>query len=704
MAPAGETVPQDTVRKESANGLNARRGPFRAVLAVAVAAYAVALLASSSSLVAAVGLLTHVLAAAPGVLIARRVAPGAGWLVPLTFGPILGHAFTSVALLGFWAAGGRGAWMLAAAPALTALLAVPAGRLRDRWRFAPPLASDAIWLLLVLLIVPLVVTLPFSRVGVELADGQAYRAYFTADYVWRRAVVLELVKGDFLPVNPFYYGDTLHYYWLPHLQSAVEYLMLAPLAAALDDVLLVRSVLTDAMFVALLYGVTRQFVRTPWAAAAAVTCCLLFTSFEGLYVVWDHWRQGVPLAFIRSFNIDAASRWLFGGMPVDGLHRLLWYQPHHALGYGAGLLGLLVITLRQRRLDPVAMGCGAALLGLSILVSSFAGLMFTAAAALHEGISIARWRDWPRAALHVLAAAVPLLVAVASVFILEYVDRGGQVLMLGLNRVATRHVVVTTILSVGPVLALAGAGAAVAWRARRVDVSPVAAVLVTCVIFYFYVDVRDHQNVYVGWRAGHLTFMVSGALIGLAFERLASAGRWRRLGWSGVLLIILASAPTFAIDLYNTQDVTNREMGPGFRWTLVLSRDELDAFAWMQRNTFPDDLFQVDPFARDANTWAYLPAFADRRMYSGLPISMVPLRKYEERSRRIAEIYDLDPVRAHHRASRAHVKYIVVGPPEREAHPGVEERFAADPSLLVPVYRNPTISIYAVASTGTGEP
>ena len=58
--------------------------------------------------------------------------------------------------------------------------------------------------LLLLLLVPLVVGLPFAHVGEITADGQDYRAYFTADYVWRRAVVIELAKGDVLPVNPYF--------------------------------------------------------------------------------------------------------------------------------------------------------------------------------------------------------------------------------------------------------------------------------------------------------------------------------------------------------------------------------------------------------------------------------------------------------------------------------------------------------------------
>ena len=49
-----------------------------------------------------------------------------------------------------------------------------------------------------------------------------------------------------------------------------------------------------------------------------------------------------------------------------------------------------------------------------------------------------------------------------------------------------------------------------------------------------------------------------------------------------------------AIDLFNTQDIANRSMGPGFRWTLVLSPDEWDGLHWIRDHTEPDALVQVD--------------------------------------------------------------------------------------------------------------
>ncbi len=100
--------------------------------------------------------------------------------------------------------------------------------------------------------------------------------------------------------------------------------------------------------------------------------------------------------------------------------------------------------------------------------------------------------------------------------------------------------------------------------------------------------------------------------------------------------------------------------------------------------------------ARDTATWAYLPAFAERRMAVGLPISMVPLAKYEEGSARMRQMFDADPRAAYDTAIEYHIDYIIVGQPEREAHPGVEGRFDSIPALLPLVLRNATISVYKV--------
>ena len=668
-------------------------------LAACLSAYLLTLAAITSPLGVAFGTSLQIVSVLPGILIVRAcAAPNVRWLPTMTFGPLVGLALSSLALMALWAAGARGAWTLVAAPAAAALLVFPARRLRHRFQFAATLDDDGIWLPGLLLVVPLVVARPFALVGAQLAEGQVYRAYFTADYVWRRAVVGELAKGEFLPVNPFYAGDVLHYYWLPHLRTAVEY-RIAGATLGLDALLLMQSVFVSAFFVGFLYGLARLFVGRPWAAASGVAGGLLLTSLEGTYALWDLWRSGGALTAVRNLNIDAVSRWVFGGMPIDGLHRVLLYQPHHALGYAMGFLGLLAVARRTRMFDPAAFAIAGVLLGLSVLISSFGGLMFTVAAALLEAVSVARQRDWRRGAAHATAAAVPLAAASLIVLLLHYVDHGGQVITFGLNPVAAHNVWVSSIVSFGGAALLSTLGAWDAFRMRRLDLGALMAIAAICPVFFFFVDIRDHQNVYVGWRVGHLLFMAAIVPIALAFEYAASARGWARTARNAALACVaVVAAPTVLIDLYNTQDISNRRMAAGFRWTLVLSHDDLEAFRWIKAHTPPTAIFQVNAVARDTETWAYLPAFAERRMAVGLPISMVPMRKYEDGARLVHAMFELDhPEGIHQLAIHLRIGYILSGPPERALTPHFQRRVDRRPDLFPLLFRNRSISIYAVA-------
>jgi hypothetical protein len=201
----------------------------------------------------------------------------------------------------------------------------------------------------------------------------------------------------------------------------------------------------------------------------------------------------------------------------------------------------------------------------------------------------------------------------------------------------------------------------------------------------------------VGWRVGHFLFMAAAVVIGVLLERInASPSAAQPLHWALVVVAFLAGLPTTLIDIYNTQDITNHNQAPGFHWTLMLRPDELQAFDWIQKNTKTDARFQVDPMARDSETWAYLPAFAERRMAIGLPISMVPLAKYQQGSEAIRNMFEEAPLAAYERAVRARVNYVLIGPPERDSHPGVEERFNSIPNQLPIAFKNGTISIYEV--------
>ena len=143
--------------------------------------------------------------AAPGVVLALGTyrQDARRWTAALFVGPAWGYALSTVALLALWAAGVRGFGWLMMAPIAGSIVAWPIGRL------VPPLSLPLFtrrdlgpWAL-VLLSVPAIVGRPDAHIGVDLPDGRAYRAYFTADFVWHMAVVSEVSKADMPPRNPY---------------------------------------------------------------------------------------------------------------------------------------------------------------------------------------------------------------------------------------------------------------------------------------------------------------------------------------------------------------------------------------------------------------------------------------------------------------------------------------------------------------------
>jgi hypothetical protein len=642
-------------------------------------------------------LLTHLWAALVGVVLLWRLLGPQHRLAALTFGPFLGLGLSSLTVLGLWGIGLRSVWAAVVSPALLvpAMLVTPS--LSDRWYLPAWKPQDLRALALTLLLVPMVVSGPFSQLGQDVAEGKAYRAYFTADYVWRRAVVAELAKGELAPANPFLVGETMHYYWLPHLNSAAVYRSLRG-HTDLDQLLIAESWLVNVGFLALVYGLARWAGASPWAAAGGTAIAVLATSAEGVYGLWVLWNKDAPLDMVRVMNIDALSRWELGGMPIDGLQRILFYQPHHALGYGLGFLGVLAVVARTRTFDPWVLGLGGLLLGLSALTSSFAGLMLTCVAAVWEGASVIKALDWKRAGIHAVVAALPLATAAVVVMGLGYVDRSGSVLQFGLNPVAIHRFWQSSLLSAGPIAAFASVGLWLCRRQRLWSGTLHASLAVVCLVFFFFIDVRDHQHVYVGWRVGHLWFIAAAGLAGLTLSWVASLRGWSRAIATVVAAgLVLVALPTTLIDIYNTGDIANRAWSPSFRWTMVIPRSEWQAYEWLKRETSSDALIQWDSEVRGAEGWANIPAFAERRLAAGLPISMVPMAKYEQAAQFGSLLFSQGTAALRHDvAAQLRIDYVYIGPQERHAHPESVEVFRQGTDFFEPVFDNGDVTIYRV--------
>jgi hypothetical protein len=640
----------------------------------------------------------------PGTAALRRLyrdTPGGAGIAWL-FGAPLGYAMSSLLLLAAWLLGLRTIWLLIVCPFAALMITRLLPSLGTGLRVPRLNSRDAAVTALMVLLALVVVAQPYSRVGADLPEGRAYRAYFTADFIWEMAVTAELSKGDTIPANPFLYGQPMNYYWLYHLFPALEYRTFDRYAR-LDRLLLVNNMLIGVMFMLFLYGLARHFTSS--AAAAGVGCLfgVLFTSAEGLYLVMRLFIRGRPLTALCNFNIDAISRWLFGSLPVDGLQRALLYQPQHQLGYALAFLALIVVIQQWRRPVVSVSALAGFLLACSLLVSSFSALMLMIMTGIAAGVCFLKSRNWRIGIWSAAAGAIPIILAVILSYLLHYVKSGESLIILGPNPLAFNNLLIGLLLSFGPIAAAALPGA---WllvkRAGAPRVTLISVVIVISLLFFFFVDVRDHQRVYVGWRASHLIFIVLIGVVAVGFHHLVLRRQKpisRRIAWASFFVICaLAAAPTAFIDLYNAQDIYNRHITKRFPLTLILNRDEIAAFQWIRKVTPLDARVQVETDARTPATWAYIPAFAQRRMAAGIPISMVPLAPYYSASHKVKEIYQsTDPMFISKQAKMLGIDYLVIGSVEQKEYSHLEEILDSRPRSFRKVFKNPAVKIYALS-------
>jgi len=365
----------------------------------AIAVLGVSVLAELALLISPAGALLLVAVAGwfalPGVLFVYRAlggnrdAVGTAWLA----GPALGFGFSVFGLLVLWAAGLRTGLALVLAPGLTLALSWIAHRTGGATlRLAVLDRRDIVGAACALLIVPVITFAPYANVRQRVADGEAYRAYFTADFVWAMTVTSELAKGDVPPVNPFLGREPMRYYWMSHLLSGAEYRSVQASGITTEQIVLVNGLMYGLTFTAFMYWLVRSVGGTaPWAAIAVIVG-FAANSYEGADMIRAIVAHGDPWQTLRDTNIDAVTRWFYKGMAVDGLQRLLLYQPHHLAGYTLALTSLWLVALAiDVTAVSVALWAGI-LLGLAFLFSTFAAIIMGPAIAIAYAVRLLQQR------------------------------------------------------------------------------------------------------------------------------------------------------------------------------------------------------------------------------------------------------------------------------------------------------------------------
>lgn len=681
---------------EPASRANSRANRFAKVVALSLALTVTWLSWRWGRLTGLQYLAIYLLSLIPGLplglsLFGRRHA--AGWVA----GALLGYGLTAGAI---WAALATHSGL---PPALAWAVAVGLGLLLGRLPMRPLAlpawcAADTLALLLVLLLVPLLVTRPFSRIGERDGTGRLrYRSYFTADFLWHVSLTSELAQLRLPPRDPYATPERLHYYIAYFLVPASAVAALPGGMDVVADILRVNALGAGLLLIAAVF--LTGWVAVPRAAAIgwATALALLGASAEGAFACGRLLSRGRPVEHLRTLNVDAITAWWFHGPTIDGLPRALWYTPQHGAACALGSIAVLIAAAGGAA-TPLAGTLTAGLaLGLAVIFSPFLGGLF----ALVFGLSAAldAWRTRNASGLMRQAlSAVPVAVAILLEREAQVLDGAGAALAFSLAPLVHVNSLIVIGLALGPLLAVAMAGAWIG--GGRASLGPALVALGIGLLCFFTVSLEGTDPVWVGWRAGNLMLVTLPALAASALAAVAAIQRRAVRATVKVLvaLLLLAGSVTTAADWFNAQDVENDRPGPGFKWTLALSPAQHAAYEWIRANTSRRAVVQAEPVARGRDGWTNIPAFSQRVMAAGLPISLVLQPYHRDRSERVRLLFANGDARAAWTEARAlHIDFLYLDAVDRAAHsPQAIAKFEAAPDLFNTVFAQDDVRVYAV--------
>lgn len=553
-------------------------------------------------------------------------------------------------------------------------------------------SADTRALVLVLLLVPALVTPPFIHVGAIDRDGnQAYRAYFTADFVWHTALTAELKKHRSPPRDPYLASSPLHYYWAYFIVPAT---IADESAVEVQDALKVNALAAGLLFISAIFIAAWAWIpRRPLTVAAAVALTLVAANAEGLAAIAGLLRLGLPLEDLKNLNVEAVTAWVFHGLRIDSLRRAMWYTPQHSMAAAMGLMALVVATAAGVRATRAATVLAGVALGASVLFNPFVGVVLAALYASTILLDASRRRMFDRLPAHVPTAVI--VIAALGWCVANGVLGGvSGALRVGWFEPARNAPALTIAVSLGPILVPIAIALIKGRQYVVAHLWPAAAGIFLSLGLMLFVSLSVDAH-WVGFRSGHLLQLLAPALVAaglIEIERL-----WRRLAAVIAGIIILAvGLPTTLIDTYNAQDIENEAMGPGFRWTVRVTPEMREALDWIRINTPVDAVVQAEPTIRGRETWSLIPSFAERRMAAGLPISLMQVSDYAARSEMVRAIYDSEDAQAAWETARSlGIQYLYADETERAAYPGVA-KFDTHPELFRQVFRNSGAAVYAV--------
>ncbi|MBN1296397.1 hypothetical protein JXA80_06425 [bacterium] len=517
--------------------------------------------------------------------------------------------------------------------------------------------SVAVSLICVSVLVILLV-LPYSRVGMDTPDGIAYRAYYSGDYLKHVAVAATLPRSALPPENPYFAGETLHYYWMFYLLPAMVIDLLGP--DSVEPVIRTVNLFLASVFIWIWILTVSHFIRREWIRWFVVWLPFAFASYEGLAVFRQVLRKAWPWDGFRAFNVDGYSRWILGHPEIDTVFRLIQYNVQHIIPTALCLLFLVVLQPRSRNIRSQQALLMGILCGLAIGHSGFLGSFLT----LWTGICLAVVGPWnateirKRVVLCIYMAVPPVLALLLYRFVFDMLGNTGNPLQLTLVQPIARHPIPFFVLNFG----VAILGFPLLFHRRHVN-TPTAILAGLSLIWVAGVMIPEWPSD-VGVKVGYTLALSLALLTGHGLNLVTGTRLRTAIAIPVCFAAAIGALPTLAMEIFNACDIQNH------RFVSFIDPADWDAYRFMRDQLPINARIQGGPETTDIQApFSPIPTFAHRNTYCGdwmhAHIFLIPETHYRIRLDQITRMYQLhDPLAVHGLCRDAGITHLYWGATE----------------------------------------
>lgn len=495
--------------------------------------------------------------------------------------------------------------------------------------------QETVWLFAWLVIVAVAVFFPFSGVGRETQDGFAFRPYFNADFFRNMSVAGSLASTGIPPMNPYFSGYTLHYYWFFHLMAGFIRTLFPQMQ--MDSVMVQLSLLSTLMFSACMFFILKKQVQFKMVLLLMLPLFIIGSDYKSLYVMAYLKSHKLPWTAFITLNIEGMLRWIWHVPQIDFLYRAMLYAPQHLLALTVVLMTLLAwnrlnnvrVMLILSGLIFASIGFSAFIGGLLLLAYSIAFLIFL----IRKRKSLKWWHP-------VAVTLLGIFFAAAYLYLFQMFLAGGTQFRFGLDQNILAHFWHYTIYNWGPLLFLGFAGCFVPAKdnlSRWALILP----LVSSFVLIYFVEINLPGQSDISLKVGYLSHIF---LLILA-ARFLNYSLTLSTVTKGAVLIAFAismipAAMTWAMDSYNTGDTKNQ------RLTTYVHPEDAKLMAWIRQN-IPGNAVILNVSAHASNfQYSIIPAFAERSVFLGdivySRIFQVPEEEIKDRKAALSKMYHAD--------------------------------------------------------------